>query len=178
MFTNGARIWVSLVFLILAAFFIYKQTYELAGVAVVLIGMLVWGYFKEGTIVLAAKQFHQKEYNKAEKLLQQIHHPEYLSKKRRGFYEFILGGICLQKGEYERAEQHYEIAAQYPLRSVTDHVAALVHVANLSIRNGNYEKAGAYLTLADKHKDNITAKMREVLGTLHTELKKHKKAAV
>ncbi|RVU00044.1 hypothetical protein EOD41_13865 [Mucilaginibacter limnophilus] len=173
MFTNQARVFVSLMFLALAAFFIYQHTYQLAAVALLLTGFLVWGYFKEGTIVLAARHFHHKEYDKAEKLLRQVRNPEYLSKKRRGFYEFIMGGINLQKREFDAAERHYEIAAQYPLRSVNDHVAALVHVANISIRNGNYEKAEAYLGLADKHKDSITAKMREVLSTLHKELKKH-----
>jgi tetratricopeptide (TPR) repeat protein len=172
MFTNQARILVTIAFLLLGAFFIYKHTYELAAVAIMLAGFLVWGYFKEGTIILAAKHFHHKEYDKAEKLLLQIRNPEYLSKKRRGFYEFIFGGVCLQKRDFDAAERHYEIAAQYPLRSVNDHVAALVHVANISIRNGNHDKAVAYLQLADKHKDSITAKMKDVLHTLHKELKK------
>ena len=37
---------------------------------------------------------------------------------------------------YTNAEIHYELAAQYPLRTANDHVAALVHVANISIRQG------------------------------------------
>jgi hypothetical protein len=35
-----------------------------------------------------------------------------------------MGGICMQKQDFEEAEQHYELAAQYPLRTVNDHVAA------------------------------------------------------
>ncbi|GAA4328501.1 hypothetical protein GCM10023149_32560 [Mucilaginibacter gynuensis] len=173
MFTNQARIIVSIIFLLLAGVFIYYHTYALAAAAFLMIGFLVWGYFKEGTIIMAAKHFHHKEYEKAEKLLQQIKNPNLLSKKRRGFYEFILGGIYLQRRDYEHAEKHYEIAALYPLRTVNDHVAALVHVANINIRTGNFEKAKAYMELADKHKDNITAKMKEVLKTLHYEIKKH-----
>ncbi|MEO6150561.1 MAG: tetratricopeptide repeat protein [Mucilaginibacter sp.] len=173
MFTNPARIIVSAAFLLLAAFFIYKQSFELAAVCFLMIGMLVWGYFREGTIILAARHFHQKEYDKAESLLLQIKHPDYLGKKRRGFYEFIMGGINLQKRDYEAAEKHFEIAAQYPLRSVNDHVAALVHVATISFRNGNKEKATAYLQLAEKNQDNITAKMKDVLNTLRQELKKN-----
>ena len=84
-----------------------------------------------------------------------------------------MGGVCLQKQDFEDAEKHYEIAAQYPLRSVNDHVAALVHVANISIRQGNFEKAEAFLQLADKHTETINAKMKEVINRLHKEIKKH-----
>jgi tetratricopeptide (TPR) repeat protein len=174
MFTNTARILVTGLFVILLAVILKLKVYELAAVCVMFIGFLIWGYFKQGTIVLAAKAFHQKDYDKAENLLRQVPKPEWLSKRRRGFYEFIYGGVCLQKREYAEAEQHYELAALYPLRSANDHVAALVHVANINVRNGNYEKARAYLQLTEKHKDNITAKMKDVIQKVEQELNKHK----
>ncbi|MES2427361.1 MAG: tetratricopeptide repeat protein [Bacteroidota bacterium] len=172
MFTKRARVLVIGAFIIMLAIAINLRVYEIAGVIVMFIGLLIWGYFKEGTIVLAAKAFHNKDYSKAEALLQQVANPEWLSKKRRGFYEFIYGGVCLQKLDYNEAEKHYEIAAQYPLRSANDHVAALVHVANISIRHNNFEKAKAYLKLADKHEEKITAKMKDVIKRLHEELDK------
>jgi tetratricopeptide (TPR) repeat protein len=172
MFTNRARILVIGAFVIMLGVALNMRVYEIAAVIVLFIVMLVWGYFKEGTIILAAKAFHNKNYDKAESLLLQINNPNWLSKKRRGFYEFILGGVYLQKQEFDEAEKHYEIAAQYPLRSANDHVAALVHVANISIRHNNYEKAKAYLALADKHREKITAKMKEVISRLHLELDK------
>ena len=86
-----------------------------------------------------------------------------------------MGGVCLQKQDFEDAEKHYEVAAQYPLRSVNDHVAALVHVANISIRQGNFEKAKAYLELTEKHNENINAKMKDVISRLHQEIKKNKR---
>ena len=84
-----------------------------------------------------------------------------------------MGGVSLQKQDFEDAEKHYELAAQYPLRSVNDHVAALVHVANISIRQGNCEKAAAYLKLTENHQQEINAKMKNVIDRLHQELKKH-----
>lgn len=175
MFTNRARILVAGLFVIMLAVSLQMKVYELAGLAVMFIALLIWGYFKQNTIVLAAKAFHVKDYDKAESLLKQVPNPDWLSKKRRGFYEFIYGGVCLQKRDYAEAEQHYELAALYPLRTANDHVAALVHVANISIRNGNFDKAAAYLQLTDKHKDNITAKMKDVILKVEQELKKHKK---
>jgi Tfp pilus assembly protein PilF len=84
-----------------------------------------------------------------------------------------LGGICMQKQDFEEAEQHYELAAQYPLRTVNDHVAALVHVANISIRNGKYDKATAYLQMAKEKEGQITAKMKSVIAQIEDVLKKH-----
>ena len=174
MFTNRARILVAGLFVIMLAVSLQMKVYQLAACAVMFIALLIWGYFKQNTIVLAAKAFHLKDYEKAESLLKQVPNPDWLSKKRRGFYEFIYGGICLQKRDYAEAERHYELAALYPLRTANDHVAALVHVANISIRNGNFDKATAYLQLTDKHKDNITAKMKDVIHKVEQELKKHK----
>jgi tetratricopeptide (TPR) repeat protein len=174
MFTNRARILVAGLFVILIAVSFQYKVYELAALGVMFIALLVWGYYKQSTIVLAAKAFHVKDYEKAESLLKQVPNPEWLSKKRRGFYEFIYGGVCLQKQDYAEAEQHYELAALYPLRTANDHVAALVHVANLSIRNGNFDKATAYLQLTEKHKENITAKMKDVIQKVEQELKKHR----
>ena len=172
MFTNRARILVTGAFLILLGFALQWRVYELVGVIVMFVGLLIYGYFKEGTVIMAAKAFHKKEYDRAESLLSQIGKPQWLSKQRRGFYEFIMGGINLQRQDFEEAERHYELAAQYPLRSANDHVAALVHVANINIRLGNFEKAKAYLQLTDQHEAKTTAKMKEVIKKLHQELDK------
>lgn len=173
MFSNKARLFIGSIFLLSMLLLAYGHIYELAVVCLLMIVLLIWDYFKQGTLVVAAKYFHNKDYEAAERFLKEIVHPAWLSKRRRGYYEFIMGGICLQKQDYSEAEQHYEIAAQYPLRSVNDHVAALVHVANISIRLGNYEKAAAYLQLAEKNFDKINAKMKEVINRLHQEIKKH-----
>jgi tetratricopeptide (TPR) repeat protein len=172
MFTNRARILVIGAFIIMLAIAINLHVYQIAGVIIMFIGLLIWGYFKEGTIILAAKSFHDKDYAKTEALLVQVNNPNWLSKKRRGFYEFIMGGVCLQKQDFDAAEKHYELAAQYPLRTANDHVAALGHVVNISIRQGNFEKAKAYLQLAEKYEDKINAKMKDVINRLHKELDK------
>lgn len=173
MLTNQARLIMAGIFLLMLGFFIYQRVYQLAGVSAMFITLLIWGYFKEGPIVVAAKSFHDKEYDKTERILRTVNNPGWLSRKRRGFYEFMLGSINLQRQDYEAAERHFELAAQFPLRSVNDHVAALAHVANISIRQHNYEKAEAYLGLADKHLDKTTAKMKSVLERLRNELKQH-----
>jgi tetratricopeptide (TPR) repeat protein len=173
MFSNRVRIFIAFVFLLSLGLLWYLHIYELAAVAAMMIILLIWDYFKQGTLVVAAKYFHIKDFDKAEASLKEIIKPEWLSKKRRGFYEYMYGGICIHRQDFEAAERHYEIAALYPLRSVNEHVASLVTVANISIRHGNYDKAKAYLELTEKHADKITAKMKDVISKLHHELKKH-----
>ena len=174
MFTNTARIFLIGLFLAMGLFFSYEHVYQLMAVSLMFIVVLIWGYFKEGTVIMAAKSFHKKDYVRSEALLKQITNPGWLAKKRRGFYEFIMGGISLQKQDYDAAQKHYELAAQFPLRSVNDHVAALVHVVNISIRQHNYDKAAAYIELANKHQEKINAKMKDVIAKLEKELKQHK----
>src|ERR1700733_11437576 len=172
MFSNRTRLFIGTIFFLSLILLVDKHWYELAAVALMMIILLGWDYLRQGTLVVAARYFQHKEYEKAERSLLEILKPEWLSKGRRGYYEFLMAGVCLQKQDFDDAEKHYEIAAQYPLRSVNDHVATLVHVANISIRQGNYEKAEAYLQLAEKHHDKINAKMKDVINRLHQELKK------
>ncbi len=171
MFSNRTRLFIGTIFLLSLIILVDKQRYELASLALMMLVLLGWDYIKQGTLVVAARYFHHKEYDKAERSLAEIFRPEWLRKNRRGYYEFLMGGICLQKQDYKDAGEHYEIAAQYPLRSVNDHVAALVHVANISIRLGNFKKAKAYLQLTEKHNEKINAKMKDVIKRLHEELK-------
>jgi tetratricopeptide (TPR) repeat protein len=174
MFTNRTRLFIGTVFFMTLVLLTYLHLYELAAVALMMIVLLGWDYVRQGTLVVAARHFHHKEYDKTERILLEILKPDWLRKNRRGYYEFLMGGVCLQKQDFEDAEKHYELAAQYPLRSVNDHVAALVHVANISIRQGNFDKAEAYLQLTEKQQDKINAKMKDVINRLRLELKKHK----
>ncbi|MGN6396347.1 MAG: tetratricopeptide repeat protein [Mucilaginibacter sp.] len=173
MFTNRTRLFIGTIFFLSLMLLAYRHLYEFAFFAFLLIILLAWDYIRQGTLVVAARYFHHKDYEKAERTLHEILNPKWLSKNRRGYYEFLMGGVCLQKQDFEDAEKHYEVAAQYPLRSVNDHVAALVHVANIAVRQGNFEKAKAYIELTDKHKDNINAKMRDIIQRLRDEIKTH-----
>jgi len=171
MFTNKARLCVILVFVAMLVFFLYEHVLELAAACLLLIVLVIVEYFKQGTLVLAAKHYHDKDYEGAENLLKQIKKPDLLMPKRRGIYEYMLGGIKLQRNDYEEAATHYELASQFPLRSINEHVASLVHAANINIRLGKYDKAKAFLDQALTHEEKITAKMKAVIEKLKGELK-------
>ena len=161
-----------LVFVAMMVFFAWKQVVELAAFSALMIALIIVEYFKQGTLVLAARHYHDKDYNGAETLLKQIRKPEWLMDKRRGIYEYMLGNISLHKQDYEQAALHYDLASKFPLRSINDHVATLVHAANIQIRLGNHDKAREYLKQAMTHEEKMTAKMKAVIEKLKNELNK------
>ena len=103
MFSNKARVLVLIVFIAMLVFFTWKQVIELAAFSLLTIVLVIVEYFKQGTLVLAARHYHDKDYDGAETLLKQIKKPEWLLDKRRGVYEYMLGNINLQKQDYEEA---------------------------------------------------------------------------
>ena len=96
---------VVVVFAVMTVFFAYKQVTELTLFSLMMIVLIIIEYFKQGTLVLAAKHYHDKDYDGAEDLLNQIKKPEWLLKKRRGVYEYMLGNIKLPKQDYGVSRQ-------------------------------------------------------------------------
>lgn len=168
MFTRKARLAVIAVALVLVAWAIYQQVYEIAAATGMGIILLAWGYFSEGTVVMAAKEFHYKNYDKAEELLKEIEEPERLNKHRRGFYEFIYGNIELHRHNYEEAERHFQLATRFPLRNQNDKALVWTHLANLNLRKKEYERATAYLAQAKALK--ITSRVQHIIQKIEQEI--------
>lgn len=159
----------------LAAIFLgyalYLREYEIASLAALAIVLLIRGYFRDGTVYLAAKAYRNKEYEKAEKLLKDNPNPDRLRKARRGYYEFIYANIELNKGHYDEAERHFQIASRFPLSSSNDKALVLVQLANLNLRKGEYERVEAYVESAKKLK--ISSRVESIIEKLEKEIKKH-----
>jgi tetratricopeptide (TPR) repeat protein len=169
MLTRKARIWVLAIAVILLVWTLYHQVYEISAIIGVGIALLTWGYFREGTVVMAARKFHEKNYDRAEELLQEIADPDRLSRHRRGFYEFIYGNLELNRHNYEEAEKHFQIASKFPLRNQNDKAIVLVHLANLNLRKKDTERAGAYVEKAKTFK--ITSRVKNIIENIEQEIK-------
>ncbi len=171
MFTNQARILVCILLGLAALLAAYFRVYEIAAFGVLLIGLVVWGYFKEGTVILAAKQYKNKQYEKAKELLLSIKNPDRLNKRRRPYYELILGNIAVQYMDYEEAERHLGKAAVMGLRA-SDLGTAIMHLANISLRKKDKEKG--LLWIAQAKKIPLPARQQSILENLEKELHKIK----
>jgi tetratricopeptide (TPR) repeat protein len=168
MLTRKARIWVIGIALFLLSWTVYQQVYEISAVIVLMIGFLIWGYFREGTVVMAAREFHAKNYEEAEILLKEIEDPDRLGRHRRGFYEFIYANLELHKHNYEEAEKHFQIASRFPLRNQNDKAIVLVHLANINLRKKDKEKAKAYVEKAKTFK--ISARVKNIIEKIESEI--------
>jgi len=172
MLTKKARIWVVAIAFILLVWTLFEQVYEISAVIGIGIALLIWGYFKEGTVVMAARKFHEKDYDAAEELLKEIEDPDKLGKHRRGFYEFIYGNIELKRENYQEAEKHFQIATKFPLRNQNDKAIVLVHLANINLRKKEPERARAYVEKARAFK--ITARVKNIIENIEHEIKSQK----
>lgn len=170
MFTKKARLWVIGVAVFLLGWTISQQVYEITAIIGIGIALLIWGYFREGTVVMAAREFHAKNYDGAEELLKEIEDPDRLGKHRRGFYEFIYGNVELHRQNYEEAEKHFQIASRFPLRNQNDKAIVLVHLANLNLRKKDYVRASAYVERAKLY--TITSRVKTIIEKIESEINK------
>jgi len=168
--TQRARLIVIVFGVFLLIWTLFQQAYEVSALVLLGILMLVWSYFRQGTVMLAAKAFQQKDFQKAEALLREIKDPDYLSKNRRGFYEFIYGNVELHKNNYEEAERHFQIASRFPLRNENDKGIILIQLANLNLRKKEFEKAKAYVEKAKTLK--ISARVQNIIEKIEKEISK------
>jgi tetratricopeptide (TPR) repeat protein len=168
MLTKRARLGVIAVAVLLIFWTIYHEAYEISAAVGVGLVLLIWGYFKEGTVIMAAREFHEKNYDKAEELLKEIVDPDRLGRHRRGFYEFIYGNIELNRQNYEEAEKHFQIASTFPLRNQNDKAIVLVHLANLNLRKKNIERAKVYVDKAKTLK--ITARVKNIIQKIEQDI--------
>jgi tetratricopeptide (TPR) repeat protein len=155
---------------VLLCWTIYEGVYEVSAIVTLCILLLIWSHFKQGSVLLAAKAYHAKDYENAERLLKEVKDPDWLSKKRRGFYEFIYGNIELQRNNFAASEHHFQIASRFALRNENDKGIVLAQLANLQLRKHEYDKARAYVEKAKTLK--ISARVQSIIQKIEKELPK------
>ncbi|TAF45631.1 MAG: tetratricopeptide repeat protein [Sphingobacteriales bacterium] len=169
MLTPAARIFVALLLIFAAAIATYFSVNIIAAFAIILVGLVGWGYFKEGTVILAAQQYKSQKYEAANTLLKSIKNPKWLNKQRKPYYYLILGNIALQQLDYTTAQLHLGKAATMGLKA-NDLGTTLMHLANISLRNQHKTKGLYWIAEADKLP--LTEKYKSILKNIKLELDK------
>ncbi|MEL7533625.1 MAG: hypothetical protein AAFN10_20090, partial [Bacteroidota bacterium] len=75
MFSTRFRLALMGIFLALAAWLMLKGQYPYGLGLLMGFGLLVWGYFRNGSVYLAYRRLRQEKYEKAEKLLDEVNRP-------------------------------------------------------------------------------------------------------
>ena len=165
-----ARLIVIAVAVILLGWTLYERTYEVSAFIAFAIAYLAWAHFRQGSVALAAKAYHNQDLEKAQKLLQEVRNPDRLARNRRGYYEFIMGNLELKKNNFAAAETHFQIASRFPLRNENDKGFVLVQLANLNLRKREFEKAQAYVDVAKDLK--ISSRVKDIIQKIENEIQK------
>lgn len=144
MYSKLGRYVLMVIFFISALVSVYMYQYQLASVSALLFFFIWWSHIKQSSVLLASKHFKNSDYERAEKVLDEVDRPDMLSKGRRGFYEFMRANIALKRNDFEAAEHHFQIASRYPLGGKNDKAYVLIHLANLALRKRDAQKALVY----------------------------------
>jgi hypothetical protein len=167
MFSAKGRYALMAVFAITAFLCLYYNQPQVAALAGLFFGFVVWSHFKQSSILLASKYFKVKDYEETEKLLEEVPNPDRLARNRRGYYEFMLANIYLHKEEYELAETHFQIASRFPLGGKNDKAFVMIHLANLALRKKDKERILAYIARAKELA--LTERSKEIIKKIEIE---------
>lgn len=154
------------------AFVVYEKQYNFVVYLLGVICYLLWSHYKEGTVYLATQAFHRQDYDKTERLLDEIKNPDRLRKGRRNFYEFMMGNIALKKGEVEQAEYHFQLASRLPWKRQYEKGMVLINLANINLGKREYDRVTGYLDVAEQLK--LTARQKDIISKIREEVKKNK----
>ncbi|RZJ83089.1 MAG: hypothetical protein EOO20_23445 [Chryseobacterium sp.] len=125
-----------------------KKEEQLAALCALLLALLIWSHFKQSSVVIASKYFKKGDYDNAEKSLREVPNPDRLSKRRRGYYEFMKGSMALKREDYDVAERHFQIASRFPIGGKNDKAFVMIHLANLALRKKDKTRVMAYVARA------------------------------
>lgn len=167
MYNAKGRYALMAVFAISALVSLYFLQYQLASIAGFLFAFVLYTHYKHSSVLLASKYFKDADYEKTEKILEEIGNPDRLAKNRRGYYEFMRANIALQREDFEKAEFHFQIASRFPLGGKNDKAFVLIHLANLALRKKDVERAKTYI---EKAKELATSsRAQEIIKIIEKE---------
>lgn len=167
MYNTWSRYALMAFFALAALLSLFYNQYQLAAIAGFLFAFVLWSHFKHSSVLLASKHFKDSNYEKAEKILEDVVNPDRLAKNRRGYYEFMKANIALQKEDFETAEFHFQIASKFPLGGKNDKAYVLIHLANLALRKKDGERAKAYIEKAKELA--TTSRAEEIIKIIEKE---------
>ena len=109
------------------------------------VGLVIWGYFKNGTVFIAFRALKKENYKKAEQLLSKIKNPNYLKKSQKSYYHFTKGFIELNKENLNESFNEFTNALAIGLRTENDTSIVTLNLANIELERKNYQQAIYYL---------------------------------
>lgn len=98
-----------------------------------LLGIFVLSLFKHELNMLAFVQLRRGKFDKAEKTLARIKHPEQLTKSQHAYYYYLTGLIYSQQQSISKSEKYFKRALAIGLRMDTDKAMAKLNLAGIAV---------------------------------------------
>lgn len=129
------------------------------------VGLIIWGYFKNGTVYLAFNQIKNQNFDKAELLLNKVNSPENLKKQQQAYYHFTKGYIDLNKSDNNSSLNHFKKSIELGLRTENDKAVALLNIVSIELEQKNFEEAKSLLNEIQNlnYKDSLTPEIEKIL---------------
>lgn len=169
MFTPFIRSIIVLAGLFMA--FLFYRNGDVINTLVALggVGLIIWGYFKSGTVYLAFQQLKKENYAKAEALLSRTRNPAYLQRSQKSYYYFVKGFIELRKEHYDTAYTDLQAALTLGMRTQNDMSIVILNLAYIELERDNLTGAKNFLerTKVLDHKPEVTTEIRRLEEKIH-----------
>lgn len=149
MFSARFRLVLMGLFLALAAWLMLKGQYPYGMGLLMGFALLVWGYYRNGSVYLAYRRLRQEKYKKAEKLLNEVAKPNWLGRVVQGYYYLSLGHIAFHEERYTEAQMHFKTAYELRPPNGNDRALILLNLAQLANIQGDKKQARHYLKEAE-----------------------------
>jgi hypothetical protein len=145
MFTPATRVIIFAAGLLLVLYYLLHGNATSAALTLLGVSLVVWGYFKNGTVYLAWRKVRAQDFKTAKRILAQTKYPRLLKKQQRGFYHFTKGLIHLSEMDLENARINLLDALKYGVRTENNRAIIALNLADIEIEEGRMEKARTYL---------------------------------
>jgi tetratricopeptide (TPR) repeat protein len=144
MFTPFVRILLLLLCAALSFVAAYLDIRSLLFITSLVSFILLYGYFRKGTVKLALNHVKKEAYEDAEKVLALTKNPDKLDKKDKAYYLFVKGFIARSKDQYQEAQIFFEESLQEGIRNQTDIAMVLLALTDMEMVKGDKRAAKAY----------------------------------
>jgi len=148
MYTPFVRLLIGLGGLLAAYDFNQRGSTAATYLTLVAVVLVVWGYFRNGTVALAFGKIKKQDFTTAESVLRQTRFPEFLKKEQQGFYHFTLGFIEANKNNSEEAYKQFKDALKFGVKTENNVALINLNLAEIEADRGNVSQAKAHLHIA------------------------------
>jgi hypothetical protein len=119
-------------------------------VTLVVVPLMLWGYYRYGPMVLGFQAYHKGDYNRLTTLLREVSEPTLLRAEDRAYYEFLRGVEAQHRGDFAAGRDHIRAALAGPLRTRNMIGIAHLHLGEIELAEGN--SSAARVAVADARK--------------------------